>query len=109
LAFLALPIEVPLTTTLMLQSIADIARHYGQDLRRPESRIACQEVFALGDRQSGICTERLSSSFQACDRLKPSLPIDTNQRGARYLAAEWLGLSTGPGHPYILDEILWRS
>jgi hypothetical protein len=45
---LALPIEVPLTTTLMLQSIADIARHYREDLRRPVSRIACQEVFALG-------------------------------------------------------------
>ena len=50
---LALPIELPLTTTLMLQSIADIARHYGEDLRRPAVRLACLEVFALGDRRSG--------------------------------------------------------
>ena len=45
--------ELPLTTTLMLQSIADIARHYGEDLRRPEARLACLEVFALADRRSG--------------------------------------------------------
>ena len=50
---LALPIELPFTTTLMLQSIADIARHYGEDLARPEARLACLEVFALGDRRSG--------------------------------------------------------
>jgi hypothetical protein len=50
---LALPIELPLTTTLMLQSIADIARHYGEDLRHPEARLACLAVFALGDRRSG--------------------------------------------------------
>ena len=50
---LALPIELPLTTTIMLQSIADIARHQGEDLARPEARLACLEVFALGDRRSG--------------------------------------------------------
>jgi len=50
---LALPIELPLTTTLMLQSIADIARHQGEDLARPEARLSCLEVFALGDRRSG--------------------------------------------------------
>ena len=49
----ALPIELPFTTTLMLQSIADIARHYGEDLARPEARLACLEVFALGDPRSG--------------------------------------------------------
>lgn len=44
----ALPFELPLTTTLMLRSIADIARHYGEDLTRLEARLACLEVFALG-------------------------------------------------------------
>lgn len=53
LGALALPIELPLTTMLMLQSIADIARHQGEDLARPEARLACLEVFALGDRRSG--------------------------------------------------------
>lgn len=44
----SLPIELPLTTTLMLRSIADIARHYGEDLSEIEARMACLEVFALG-------------------------------------------------------------
>ena len=46
----ALPIELPLTTTLMLRSIADTARHQGEDLLQPEARLACIEVFALGTR-----------------------------------------------------------
>jgi hypothetical protein len=44
----ALPIELPVTTTLMLRAIADIARHYGEDLSTLEARLACMEVFALG-------------------------------------------------------------
>ena len=48
---LALPIELPLTTTLMLRSIADIARYQGEDLTGIEGRLACLEVFALGGRQ----------------------------------------------------------
>ena len=44
----ALPIELPVTTTLMLRAIADIARHQGEDLSTLEARLACVEVFALG-------------------------------------------------------------
>jgi hypothetical protein len=43
----ALPLELPVTTTLMLRAIADIARHYGEDLSTLEARLACIEVFAL--------------------------------------------------------------
>ena len=49
----ALPIELPVTTTLMLRTIADIARHYGEDLSTLEARLACMEVFALGSPESG--------------------------------------------------------
>jgi hypothetical protein len=53
----ALPIELPVTTTLMLRAIADIARHHGEDLSTLEARLAV-EVFALGapqaDRQMGL-------------------------------------------------------
>ena len=43
-----LVIELPLSTTAMLRSIADIARSQGEDLRSPESRLSCLQVFALG-------------------------------------------------------------
>lgn len=45
----SLPIELPLSTTIMLRSIADIARQEGENLRNPETGLACLEVFALGD------------------------------------------------------------
>jgi hypothetical protein len=48
----ALPLELPFTMTLMLRAIADIARHHGEDLRALEPRLACLQVFALGDRKS---------------------------------------------------------
>jgi EcsC protein family len=44
----AVPLELPLTTILMLRSIAEIARHHGEDLNRIEARLACVEVFAYG-------------------------------------------------------------
>ncbi len=44
----ALPVELPLSTVVMLRSIADIARSEGHDLSQLEVRLACLEVFALG-------------------------------------------------------------
>jgi hypothetical protein len=44
----ALVIELPVSTTIMLRSIADIGRSHGELLTTAESRIACLEVFALG-------------------------------------------------------------
>ncbi len=45
-----LPAEIPITTTIMLRSIADIARSQGEDLHVLDTRLACMEVFALGGR-----------------------------------------------------------
>lgn len=53
----ALPVELPLTTIVMLRAIADIARHQGENLETVEGRLACVEVFAFGDRGSGARTE----------------------------------------------------
>ena len=43
-----LAVELPVSTTAMLRSIADIARSQGEDLSVPESRLSCLQVFALG-------------------------------------------------------------
>lgn len=42
--------ELPVTSTIILRSVADIARNEGEDLSNLESRLACMEVFALGGR-----------------------------------------------------------
>jgi hypothetical protein len=44
----ALTVELPVTTTIMLRSIADIARSEGEQIGLLETKIACLEVFALG-------------------------------------------------------------
>lgn len=49
--FSALAVELPVTTTLMLRSIAEIAQHEGEDLSQIESRLACLEVFAFGTKR----------------------------------------------------------
>ena len=49
--FFGLPgllIELPLSTTLMIRGIAEIARDEGEDIHTTEAQLACVEVFALG-------------------------------------------------------------
>jgi hypothetical protein len=45
-----LPVELPVSTVIMLRSIADIARSEGEDLSDPEAALSCVQVFALGGR-----------------------------------------------------------
>lgn len=49
----ALAIELPVSTVVMLRSIADVARSEGEVIKTPEARLACLEVFALGGHQRG--------------------------------------------------------
>lgn len=44
----SLAVELPLSATIILRSIADIARSKGEDLDQLETQLACMEVFALG-------------------------------------------------------------
>lgn len=46
----ALPIELPLSTLLILRSVAEIGRGEGEDLTTSQSQLACLEVLALGGR-----------------------------------------------------------
>jgi hypothetical protein len=46
----ALAVELPISTSIILRSIADIARGEGEDIASLQARLACLEVFALGGR-----------------------------------------------------------
>jgi hypothetical protein len=48
LGLAALAFELPVSTTIMLRSIADVARSEGEDLKSAESKIQCIQVLALG-------------------------------------------------------------
>ncbi len=88
----ALPIELPVTTTLMLRAIADIARHQGEDLSTLEARLACVEVFALGAPGSG---QRTDFGYYASRALINRLTTDATalllERGAANLSAPVVG------------------
>jgi len=43
-----LAIELPVTTTIMLRSVAEIAASHGENLSDIETRLNCLQVFALG-------------------------------------------------------------
>ena len=44
----ALSIELPVSTTIILRSIADIARSEGEDLKATDAQLECVQVLALG-------------------------------------------------------------
>lgn len=49
----ALALELPISTTIMLRSIADIARSEGESVTSTATKMACIEVFAFGGSRSG--------------------------------------------------------
>ena len=46
--FAGIAAELPISTTLMLRSIADVARSQGESISNIDTKLACLEVFALG-------------------------------------------------------------
>jgi hypothetical protein len=91
----ALAVELPLTTTIMLRAIADIARHNGEDLARLDARLACLQVFALGARRTAVRTDLGYFAARALlTRLTGNTAAYLVERGAAELSGAMLG---GPG------------
>jgi len=93
---LGLPAEFGVSTTIMLRSIADIARSQGEDLDTVESRLACLEVFALGGRTEE--DDAADTGYYGL-RLALALPITTAEY---HIARHGLALD---GAPFMVDLI----
>jgi len=61
----ALAIELPISTTIMLRSIADIAQSQEHTLNEMETRLACLEVFSLGGTKNSDDDASESAYFAA--------------------------------------------
>ena len=70
---ISLPVELPLATTLILRSIAEIAQGEGEDLADPGTALACVQVFALGGGQSESDNPAESSYFAVRAALAQSM------------------------------------
>ncbi len=58
-----LAVELPITSTIILRSIADIARSNGESINETTTKLACLEVFALGG--NSIEDDNLETSYYA--------------------------------------------
>lgn len=75
---ISLPVELPLATTLILRSIAEIAQSEGEDLADPATALACVQVFALGGGQSEADNPAESSYFAVRAALAQSMAEATH-------------------------------
>lgn len=85
-----LSIELPISTIIMLRSIADIARSEGEDLSDPESALSCVQVFALGGR-AGSADASESGYFAVRGMLAKSVT-----EAARFIAERGVIEEGGP-------------
>lgn len=97
----SLPVELPLSTTIMLRSIADIARHHGENLRNPETGLACLEVFALGGHAGD---NMLEGGYLAVRGLLAKSVSDA----ARYVATRGLSQEAAPALVRLVGQLSAR-
>lgn len=100
--FAALPMELPISTVLILRAIADVARAEGEDLSRPEAAIACMEVFALGGRTS--VDDQMDSAYFALRAVLAS----TVSEAAKHIARYGVSGAGGPVMVQLLTHIAGR-
>lgn len=97
----SLPIELPLSTTIMLRSIADIARNEGENLREPETCLACLEVFALGGHTDDNV---LDGGYLAVRGLLAKSVSDA----ARHIAARGMAQESAPALVRLVSQLSSR-
>jgi hypothetical protein len=90
----ALSIELPVSTGLILRSIADIAASHGEDPRHIETKLACLSVFALGSPRDSSDNAAESGYFAARAALASAVSEAT-----AHLAKK--GLAKGGGPPLV--------
>ena len=87
----ALAIELPVSTTLMLRSIADIASAHGEDLRELDTRLACLTVFALGSTRAARDDTAESGYFAVRSALAAAVT-----EASKHLAQKGLAKGSAP-------------
>jgi hypothetical protein len=98
----ALAVELPISTTIMLRSIADIARSESETISKIESKIACIEVFALGGPSKNDDASK-SGYFAIRAALARSVT-----KAAEYIAEKGLAEEGAPALVRLITQIAQR-
>ena len=99
----ALGIELPLSTTIILRSIADIAASEGEDPRQIETRLACLTVFALGSPRDARDNAAESGYFAARSALATAV-----SEASKHLAQKGLAKGGSPALVRLVSLIAAR-
>ncbi|MGH6798380.1 MAG: EcsC family protein, partial [Roseiarcus sp.] len=102
LGLAALPVELPVSTTIILRSIAEIAREEGEDLNAADAAFACVEVFALGGQAGGEAAFE-SGYFAVRAALAKSV-----SDSARFVATEGVTAQSAPVIARLISQIAAR-
>ena len=98
----ALPVELPISTTIMLRSIADVARSEGHDLSNIETKLACLEVFALGGKDGSV------EAAQSVYWMTRAALSQTMTEAASYLAQKGVVRESAPAIARFVGQIAAR-
>lgn len=90
-----LPLELPLSTTILLRSIADIARAEGQDLEDPGAVLGCLEVFAYGGGATPDTAYKFRSKSNEGAFLKNGAVLETGYFALRAILARSVSEAAG--------------
>lgn len=94
--------ELPISTTIMLRSIADISRSEGFDVKAVETKLNCLEVFALGGRSKS--DDAAESSYWA---VRAALGQAVNE-AATYISRRGVVDRTAPAIARLVSAIASR-
>src|SRR5271157_811154 len=103
----ALALELPVTTTLILRAIAEVARRHGEDLSKLEARMQCVAVLGLAARALGGPDVGYFAARAALSRLVSNASIVTVERGAAAAttpAASAVAASIAPRFGIVVSE-----
>ncbi len=98
----ALAVELPVSTAIMLRSIAEIARSQGEDINSPTTKLACLEVFALS--QDTTLKNDAETGYYA---IRSFLAKSISDAASRMTAQE-LGKQSSPALVKLLKTIAAR-
>ncbi|MGZ5652117.1 MAG: EcsC family protein [Usitatibacter sp.] len=99
----AIGIELPISTTLILRSIADIAAAEGENPRHLETKLACLTVFALGSTKDKRDDAAESGYFAARAALATAVT-----EASKYLAEKGISKSGAPARLRLIPLIASR-
>jgi len=100
---LAVSIELPISTTIMLRSIADIAKSEGENIHYIDTKLACLTVFALGSNRNEKDNATESGYFATRAAMSGAV-----SEASKYLAEKGLSKTGAPALVRLVSLISGR-